>query len=333
MDSATCAGRACGTSHTASSTGTTLRRTSCWSCESCTGAAVRLPPSRTERDVIRGHIVLPNGRREATSSPNSSSTSHLRQRSSQVRSPLVAQHRLTRDEFYERAARLDEAALRKALWTLYWRGSAQLRERIEAQLDPQDEARRRARAQQPPDPELVLRQVRDFVDLARRGSYLAGDRRVSPTERSRWRMTFRSLAKDAQAALRHEDVDTAAIAVELLVDLACETRERDLFRSEDPMQAAGFVVSDAVAMLWSRLRDRHGFPGSAERAAPQLLRWEAPYGWTRYGFGSVAEKETTLAQVLSGKIQIPDHWESFASHYLAALDAAAASSARSAPGR
>src|SRR5690625_4489776 len=216
----------------------------------------RRPPARriqAERDAIRGHIVLPNGRREATSSPNSSSTSHLRQRSSQVRSPLVAQHGLTRAEFYARAARLDEAALRKALWTLYWRGSAQLRERIEAQLDPQQEARRRARAQQPPDPELVLRQVRDFVDLARRGSYLAGDRRVSPTERSRWRMAFRSLAKDAQAALRHEDVDTAATAVEMLVDLACETRERDLFRSGDPMDAAGFVVSDAGSMLWSRL--------------------------------------------------------------------------------
>lgn len=292
-----------------------------------------LPGEQPNAGAVARYRLLADAARHARRHGSRQRRVDLRQRSSQVRSPLVAQHRLTRDEFYERAARLDEAALRKALWTLYWRGSAQLRERIEAQLDPQDEARRRARAQQPPDPELVLRQVRDFVDLARRGSYLAGDRRVSPTERSRWRMTFRSLAKDAQAALRHEDVDTAAIAVELLVDLACETRERDLFRSEDPMQAAGFVASDAVAMLWSRLRDRHGFPGFAERAAPQLLRWEAPYGWTRYGFGSVAEKETTLAQVLSGMLQIPDHWESFASHYLAALDAAAAGSARSAPGR
>ena len=227
---------------------------------------------------------------------------------------------MTRDEFYAKAAALDEAALRKALWTLYWRGGGPVRERIEAQLDPQQAAAKRTQDQLPPAPEEVQREVREFVDLARSGAYLGRDRRVSPTERSRWRMTFRRLAKDAQAALRHDDVDTAAGAVELLVDLACETRDYDLFRSEDPMQAAGFVVSDAVGLLWTRLRDQHGFAGLAERAVPQLLRWEAPFGWTRFGFGSVAEKESTLTTVLRRMLSIPDHWETFAAAYLAALD-------------
>lgn len=231
---------------------------------------------------------------------------------------------MSRDEFYAKAATLDDDALRKALWTLYWRGGAQMRERIEAQLDPQQEAAKRKQAQPPPDPGQVLQEVSDFVDLASGGAYLGRDRRVSPKERSGWRMTFRRLANDAQAALRHDDIDPAASALELLVDLACETRELDLFRSQDPVQAAGFVVSDAVELLWSRLRDAHGFQGFAQRAAPQLIRWEAPYGWTRYGVGSVAEKEATLTTVLSQRLlRIPDHWETFAVSYLAALDGVA----------
>jgi hypothetical protein len=41
-------------------------------------------------------------------------------------------HRMNRDEFYAKLAGLDEERLQKALWTPYWRGSAQMRERIEA---------------------------------------------------------------------------------------------------------------------------------------------------------------------------------------------------------
>lgn len=231
---------------------------------------------------------------------------------------------MNREEFYEQASRLDEAALRKALWTLYWRGNASVQERIEAQLEPEHSGRRRKQEQQLPQPDDVLREVRDFVALARSGSYLHGDRRVSPKERSRWRMTFRRLAKDAQTALQADDVDTAASALELMIDLATETRELDLFRSQDPVQAAGFVVSEAAGVLWSRYQHHHGFRGFAERAAPQLIRWESPHGWTRYGFGSVAEKEDTLATVMSGLLVIPDHWVTFTECYLAALDAAAA---------
>jgi hypothetical protein len=105
----------------------------------------------------------------------------------------------------------------------------------------------------------VSEEVGQFVALARSGAYLAGDRRVSPKERTRWRFTFRRLATDAQAALAGDDVDRAAAALELLIDLACESEGLEYFRSDDPMQAAGFVVSDAVATLWRAVRDRHGF--------------------------------------------------------------------------
>jgi len=90
-----------------------------------------------------------------------------------------------------------------------------------------------------PDPGLVLGEVTQFAALARSGSYLAGDRRVSPREqRSRWRETFRRLSEEALDALRGEDVETAGAAVTAMIDLACETRECDYFRSEDPLEAA-----------------------------------------------------------------------------------------------
>jgi hypothetical protein len=232
-------------------------------------------------------------------------------------------HRMNRDEFHAKLAGYDADQLGKVLWTLYWRGSASMRERIEAQLAPDAHARQQRREVEPPRAAAVREEVREFVALARSGAYLGGDRRVSSKERSRWRFTFRRLAADAQAALAGDDVDAAAAALELLVDLACESQGYDRFRSDDPVQAAGFVVSDAVAALWNAIREQHGFATFVGRAAPQLLRWETGHGWTRYGWGSVAEKETSLASVLEGMLQVPDHWRACARRYLEALDEAA----------
>ncbi len=177
---------------------------------------------------------------------------------------------MNRDEFFAKLAGLDEDRIKKALWNLYWRGPAQLRERIESELDPAQDAVRKRAAAEPPDPGTVLWEVRDFAELARAGAYIAGDRRVSPKERTRWRLTFRRLAADALAALRHEDSGPAEEAVALLIDLACETKRFDYFRSEDPMEAAQFVVSDAAATLWEFVRERHGFARFATVAAAQL---------------------------------------------------------------
>ena len=69
-----------------------------------------------------------------------------------------------------------------------------MRERIEGELDPRQRERRKKAAAAPLDPELVLMEVRDFVELAESGAYIAGDRRVSRTERTKWRVTFRRLA-------------------------------------------------------------------------------------------------------------------------------------------
>jgi hypothetical protein len=167
-------------------------------------------------------------------------------------SAAVTLNRMNRDEFFAKLADLGEDRIKKALWNLYWRGPAQLRERIESELDPAEDAVRKRAAAEPPDPDTVLSKVRDFAELAKAGAYIAGDRRVSPKERTRWRLTFRRLATDAIAALRHEDSGPAEEAVALLIDLACETKRFDYFRSEDPMEAAQFVVSDAAATLGVR---------------------------------------------------------------------------------
>jgi hypothetical protein len=225
---------------------------------------------------------------------------------------------MNREEFFSKLATFDEERAKKALWSLYWRGSAAMRERIELELggDRRDRQGQQAK-QQLVDPQLVLEEIRDFAALARSGAYIAGDRRVSPRERTRWRFTFQRLAGDAQAAV-HSGGEFAAM--EELIDLACEMRGYDYFRSEDPIEAARFVVSDAVGLLWARVRDTNGFVAFAERAAPQLIRWESPYGWTRSGWGRVSEKERSLAAVVTAMLPALDMWIGFADCYLDALD-------------
>jgi hypothetical protein len=227
---------------------------------------------------------------------------------------------MNREQFFRVVSGLDEDRLRKALWNLYWRGTADLRERVETELASDGRGRPPRPVKEPADPEMVQYDVNDFVSLARSGAYVAGDRRVSPRERSRWRFTFKRLADEAQDALRAEDADPAASALEQLIDLACEVHGYDYFRSEDPVSAAGFVVSDAAAALWGWTWERHGFQTFAETAAPQLIRWESAYGWTRYGEGAVAAKETSLAVVLARMLRVADTWEGFAEQYLRALD-------------
>ncbi|TWP38549.1 hypothetical protein [Leekyejoonella antrihumi] len=233
----------------------------------------------------------------------------------------MASNRMDRGQFYARLAQLDEAGLKKALWTLYWRGAAPVRERIETVIDPSAPSTTR-RAAAPPDPAKIAREVRELAALARAGAYLAGDRRVSPKERTRWRFTFKALATDAVAALGANDVDRAASAVATLVDLAGEMGGYDYFRSDDPIEAARFVVSDAVGVMWSAILREHGFPEFSERAVAQLVRWESASGWTRRGDGWVSQRETTLAQLLEGLIPAGDAWGQFADRYLEALDGA-----------
>ena len=229
--------------------------------------------------------------------------------------------RMDRKEFFGKLAPLDGERLRKALWNLYWQGSAAIRERIEAELDPDTQGRGQRSANVSVDPDWVLHEVRDFVGLARSGAYIAGDRRVSPQARSRWRFTFQRLVADAREALLSPyGIPDGAAAVEQLIDLAREAKDYDYFHSDDPVEAARFVVSDAVALLWSRLMGEYGFAGFAERAAPQLIRWESRYGWTRTGSGTISEKETSLARVVASMLRTPDMWVGFADHYLSALD-------------
>jgi len=99
-----------------------------------------------------------------------------------------------------------------------------VRERIEGELDPRERERRKKAAAAPLDPELMLMEVRDFVELAESGAYIAGDRRVSRTERTKWRVTFRRLATEAQSALHATDSGPAEEAKELMIDLVSPRR-------------------------------------------------------------------------------------------------------------
>lgn len=225
-------------------------------------------------------------------------------------------NRMNREQFFSAMSGHDDAQLRKALWNLYWRGTAEVRRRIETELAGDI---RPAIKPEPPNPQAVHDEVAEFVGLARAGAYLGRDRRVSPKERTRWRFTFKQLATTAVEALHASEPTPAITAVTQLIDLILDARGTYYFRSEDPVSAAGFVVSDAAGALWNATWRRHGFQRFAETAAPQLIRWESAHGWTRFGDGPVAAKETTLAVVLAGILTVPDAWEGFAEHYRTAL--------------
>jgi hypothetical protein len=95
----------------------------------------------------------------------------------------------------------------------------------------------------------------------------------------------------------------------------------DYFHSEDPIEAAKFVVSDAVAALWESILRQDGFAAFANQVPAQLIRWENEYGWTRGGYGQIAQKETSLADVLARLLTTPDMWRTFTESYLEALEA------------
>ena len=42
---------------------------------------------------------------------------------------------MNREQFFDKLATFDEERLKKALWNVYWRGSAVIRERIEFEVD------------------------------------------------------------------------------------------------------------------------------------------------------------------------------------------------------
>ncbi len=152
-------------------------------------------------------------------------------------------NRMNRDEFYAAMAANDDARLRKVLWTLYWRGTAQLRERIEDELRPPDRPKVIAK-KEPPDPDAILAKVTTFVELAEAGAYMAGDRRVHHTERSKWRHTFRGLVADALAALEADNPAPAQRAVGKMV------------RPSTPLAATIWTFWTAPAAAWAR--DRGG---------------------------------------------------------------------------
>jgi len=76
--------------------------------------------------------------------------------------------RMNREQFFGMLATLDEQRLKKALWNVYWRGSAAMRERIEAEIAADGHDRREPRSRSTVDPELVRgvgdRDVDDALD-------------------------------------------------------------------------------------------------------------------------------------------------------------------------
>jgi len=205
--------------------------------------------------------------------------------------------RMNRAELFEKLGPLSAERLREIVWTIYWRGSADVRERIEDTLAP-PAPRPRPLRDAALDSQVLLAEVERFVALARSGAYIGGTREVHPTERSKWRVTFRRLVDDASRAVSTGDLDRGHRALEALLDLACECQDYHYFHSDDPVAAMRLVVSDKVKLLWLSSIEHEGFPVFVRRAMSQLVRWEMRYGWTRSGSHAICEQEVQLADVI-----------------------------------
>ena len=232
--------------------------------------------------------------------------------------------RMNRAALFEKLAPLSIERLREVVWTVYWRGSADVRERIEDALTLPS-ALPKPRRDAEPDTAALLFEVEQFVALARSGAYMGGTREVHRNERSKWRVTFRRLIDDAVRAVSAGDLDRGRRALEALLDLACDCHDHEYFHSDDPVAAMRLVVSDKVKLLWLAALEHEGFPAFVRRAAPQLIRWETRYGWTRTGFHAICEHEVPLADVIAELLRTRgglDHWTAFADAYVTALGAA-----------
>ena len=228
------------------------------------------------------------------------------------------QERMDRTQFFQKVGALREPELQRVLWDLYWRGKGELKRRIEELLEPAKATPASKRL-----PELdgasILHEVLRFSGLIVSGAYMGGTREVSRQERSRWRVTFRRHVENAAHLLKQGDLEHGFPALESLIDVLCQMHDYEYVHSEDPVQAAGIVVSDRVELLWRTVLEVQGFQAFTRTAARQLLQWERAYGWTRYG-ATVAEKERSLATVLAGMLHGADSWTHIADAYLAALD-------------
>lgn len=232
--------------------------------------------------------------------------------------------RMNRLELFEKLGPLSAERLREIVWTIYWRGSVDVRERIEDTLAPPS-PKPKPRRDVAIDSRALLAEVEHFVALARSGAYIGGTREVHRTERSKWRVTFRRLVDDASRAVSAGDLDRGRRALEALLDLACECRDHQYFHSDDPVAAMRLVVSDKVKLLWLSSIEHEGFSAFVRRAMPQLVRWETRYGWTRSGCHAICEQEVQLADVISELMRSRgglDRWTAVADAYLDALSSA-----------
>ncbi len=228
---------------------------------------------------------------------------------------MPSEKRLSKEEFGQLLAGRDGEELKKVLWELYCRGSAELRRKIEIVAVPRE--KRPAKAGPPPvDGADHLASVRELVRLARAGAYMGGSRDVSRGERAGWKASFRERLDDSGRLLTQGDVEHGAEAMDALLCLALDCRDTYSFRTEDPIGALRIVVSDLVDLLWRSTLTVSGFPALVARAPRDLMRWESLYGWTRWGNGRIAQKERTLADVLAALLPGHDAWVAMADGWL-----------------
>jgi hypothetical protein len=206
----------------------------------------------------------------------------------------MARDRMDRDEFFKRLSRLDEERLEKTLWSLYRRGNAEVRQRIESQLE-------RGPAAPPFGDELHVAKRGERLELRRVSGatpplagatptlHLGTARRELPRQRRRWRLTVSRLGQDTEVALQDDGREDRADEPVLLLELARDSREYELL-ADGSVDAPSVVVSDELSLLWSRPGIGLHWAKLGRQAMPPPVRREPSDGSRQIGAGRPRNK-------------------------------------------
>lgn len=148
---------------------------------------------------------------------------------------------MNRDEFYTAMAPCDDARLRKLLWTLYWRGNVQLRERIEDELRPPEQPK--------------VKRGKERPDAAGRADPGRPRAVYGSFDETRYRRGER--AKDLDAW--HE----------MLLDQFAGTPEDELL---DRLAASPALAGPELTFLRARIAERRGDIAQAGRLITECLK-------------------------------------------------------------
>jgi hypothetical protein len=212
-------------------------------------------------------------------------------------------NRMSRDQFYTAMAPNDDTCLRKVLWTLYWRGNARLRERIEDELRSPDQPEVKPKKELP-DPGTVLDVARllSTPDMWRTfaESYLDALDAAGRADPGRPHTVYGS--SDQTRYRRYERAKDLAAWHEMLLDRFAGTPEDELL---DRLAVSPALAGPELTFLRARIAERRGDVTQAATLVTECLK-ELPghQGYLDFAVEVGAELPPRARELLSERARI-----------------------------